>query len=338
VDRIAATVSALHIEIPSSDRLSIPGFTLGHGTDTEAMTGVTVILCPEGATAAADVRGTATGTRQFDSLRIGHSLNTLAHGVVLAGGSTYGLSCTDPVLEYLEQRGHGLETGFRRVPVVPTAILFDLGFGAPDASPSPALVEAALESAAAGRVSCGSVGAGTGATVGKVSGRERSMKGGFGFASFTFPGGPTVAAAVAVNAYGTVRDPHSGVPVAGARVAADSHELLDGESILERLDPGQRHPWESNTTLAVVMTDARLSKSEARKVCEMAFGGLYRTLSPALTLYDGDLVVTLSLGEVAAHIHQVGALAQRAVAEAILVGVREANGFGQLPAVRDLGG
>jgi L-aminopeptidase/D-esterase-like protein len=324
------------IEIPVSHRLTLDGFQIGHGSDAEAMTGVTVILCPEGATAAADVRGTATGTRQFDSLRIGHSLNTLAHGVVLAGGSAYGLSCTDPVLEHLESRGFGLETGFRKVPVVPTAILFDLGFGAPDASPSRELVEEALAAAASGAVPCGSVGAGTGATVGKVNGRERSMKGGFGLASLTFPGGPTVAAAVAVNAYGAVRDPRSGLPVAGARVAADSHEMLDGESVLERLDPGKSHPWESNTTLAVVMTDARLTKPEARKVCEMAFGGLYRTLSPALTLYDGDLLVTLSLGDVEAHIHQVGALAQRAVAEAILVGVREADGFGLLPAVRDL--
>ncbi len=323
-------------ELPISRRLTLAGFTLGHGSDTAAMTGVTVILCPEGATAAADVRGTATGTRQFDSLRIGHSLNSKAHAVVLAGGSTYGLSCSDAVLERLAARGYGLETGYRLVPVVPTAILFDLGFGDGNAAPSRALVEAALDSAATGDIECGSVGVGTGATVGKVNGRELAMKGGFGFASLTAPDGPTVAAAVAVNAYGCVRDPKSGAPVAGARAAADSHELLDGEALLEGLQPGKPHPWESNTTLAVVMTDARLTKAEARKVCEIAFGGIHRALSPALTLYDGDLIVTLALGDRAAHIHQVGVLAQRAVAEAILTGVREADGFGLLPAVRDL--
>ena len=323
-------------EIPLSRRLTLEGFTLGHGSDTEAMTGVTVILCPEGATAAADVRGTATGTRQFDSLRIGHSLNTKAHGVVLAGGSTYGLSCTDPVLERLSSQGYGLETGFRRVPVVPTAILFDLGFGDGGASPSRPLVETALDTASGGEIACGSVGAGTGATVGKINGRGNGMKGGFGFASLSVPDGPTVAAAVAVNAYGCVRNPRTGAPVAGARPSADSLELLDGEELLERIPPTPQHAWEGNTTLAVVMTDARLTKSEARKVCEIAFGGLHRALAPALTLFDGDLIVTLSRGDRRAHIHQVGALAQRAVAEAILSGVREADGFGVLPAVRDL--
>ncbi len=323
-------------DIPISRRLTIDGFTLGHGSDTDAMTGVTVVLCPEGATAAADVRGTATGTRQFDSLRIGHSINSKAHGVVLAGGSTYGLACSDPVLARLAAQGYGLETGFRLVPVVPTAILFDFGFGDGGAVPSHELVEAALDSAAAGEIECGSVGVGTGATVGKVDGRDRGMKGGFGFASLTVPDGPTVAAAVAVNAYGGVRDPLTGAPVAGARAAADSTEMIDAEAVLERLPPGELHPWESNTTLAVVMTDARLSKPEARKVCEIAFGGLHRALAPALTLYDGDLIVTLAMGECNAHIHQVGALAERAVAEAILTGVREADGFGLLPAVRDL--
>ena len=323
-------------DIPVESRLTLDGFTIGQGTDSVGMTGVTVILCPEGAIAAADVRGTATGTRQFDSLRIGHSLTTKAHAVVLAGGSAYGLSASDAVLERLASQGYGLDTGMRLVPVVPTAILFDLGFGDPEAVPSRALVESALDGAAAGEIARGSVGAGTGATVGKVQGRDLGMKGGFGFASLTAPGGPTVAAAVAVNAYGCVRHPESGAPVAGARAAVDSLELLDGEAILERMPPGKNHPWDSNTTLAVVMTDARLTKAEARKVCEIAFGGLHRTLSPALTLYDGDLIVTLSRGDVEANLHQVGALAQRAVSEAILSGVREADGFGLIPAVRDL--
>jgi L-aminopeptidase/D-esterase-like protein len=161
------------------------------------------------------------------------------------------------------------------------------------------------------------------------------MKGGFGFASLTVPGGPTVAAAVAVNAYGDIRR-LDGTLLAGCRTAPDSRELAGAERALAALPPDAEHPWEGNTTLAVVMTDAALTKGAALKVCQMAFGGFYRTLSPALSLYDGDLVVTLSTGRCRAHVHQVGVLAERAIAEAILAGVEAADGFGILPAVRDL--
>jgi L-aminopeptidase/D-esterase-like protein len=300
------------------------------------MTGVTVILCPQGATAAGEVRGTATGTRQFDSLVQPHHLASRAHAVVLAGGSGFGLSAADPVVAWLENEGYGFDTGRGVVPLVPTAILFDLAIGDNKARPGPSLVAEALDTAADGPVACGSVGAGTGATVGKANGLECAMKGGFGFASLTLPGGPTVAAAVAVNAFGDVRDPEDGLLVAGCRVTPESMELADARRVLASQSPDLEHPWEGNTTLAVVMTDASISKLGARKVCEMAFGGLYRSLAPALSLYDGDLVVTLATGQVEAHIHQVGILAEEAVARAIVRAVREADGFGLLPAVRDL--
>lgn len=324
-----------------SGRLDLPGFRLGHGSDRVGMTGVTVILCPEGVMAAAEVRGTATGTRQFDSLVASQHVASRAHAVVLAGGSGFGLSAADPVVDWLAARGYGFQTGIAPVPLVPTAILFDLGFGDPAARPAPALVERALASVLAsestGEVEVGSVGAGTGATVGKVLGLPQSMKGGFGFASLTVPGGPTVAAAVAVNAYGDVRG-LDGRLVAGCRTAPDSKELAGADRVLAALPPDQEHPWQGNTTLAVVMTDAVLTKAAALKVCQMAFGGFYRTLSPALSLVDGDLIVALSTGQVRAHVHQVGVLAERAVAEAILVAVRQADGFGLLPAVKDLEG
>jgi L-aminopeptidase/D-esterase-like protein len=318
-----------------SRRLEIPGFRLGHGSDTAGMTGLTVILCPDGATAAAEVRGTATGTRQFDALVAGQHVSSRAHAVVLAGGSAFGLSAADAVVDWLSGRGYGFPTGIVPVPLVPTAILFDLGFGDPAARPGRDLAEAALASAAAGEIAMGSVGAGTGATVGKVLGRENGMKGGFGFASLAVPGGATVAAAVAVNALGDVRR-LDGSLLAGCRTAPDSRELASAERVLAALPPETIDPWQGNTTLAVVMTDAKLSKGGALKVCQMAFGGFYRTLSPALTLYDGDLVVTLASGQRPAHIHQIGILAERAVAEAILVAVAAADGFGLLPAVRDL--
>jgi L-aminopeptidase/D-esterase-like protein len=327
--------------LPQPEReLTIAGITIGHGSDTVGMTGVTVVLCPEGVVGAAEVRGSATGTRQFDSLVGSHHLATRVQAVVLAGGSGFGLSAADAVVEALAKSGHGFDAGVARVPLVPTAILFDLGFGDPQAHPGRPLVEQALRSAAAGAVAVGSVGAGTGATVGKALGRECCMKGGIGFASLRVAsaGGPTVAALVAVNAFGDVRDPDSGRIVAGCRAAADSLRLAGAERVLAALPPGLGNPWEGNTTLAVVMTDAALSKRAALKVCQMAFGGLYRALSPALTLYDGDLVVTLTTGERPAHVHQVGVLAERAVAAAILVAVREADGFGLVPAARDLPG
>ena len=319
---------------PISRSLTLPGFTLGHGTDLDALTGVTVILCPEGALAAAEVRGSATGTRQFDSLVAAHHVAGKAQAVVLAGGSGYGLSAADPVVDWLAARGYGFQTGIVPVPLVPTAILFDLAFGKPVA-PGPAVVEAALAATASGEVTMGSVGAGTGATVGKALGPANGMKGGFGFASLTVPGGPTVAAAVAVNAFGDVRR-LDGTLLAGCRIAPDSRELVAAERFLANLPPEAAHPWEGNTTLAVVMTDAVLLKSSALKICQMAFGGFYRTLSPALSLYDGDLVVVLSSGERKAPINQIGVLAERAIAEAILAGVGEADGFGIVPAARDL--
>lgn len=322
-----------------SPYLEIPGFALGHGSDLDGKTGVTVVLCPDGALAAAEVRGSATGTRQFDSLVSAQHVASRAHAVVLAGGSGYGLSAAEPVVEWLAERGHGFQTGWLPVPLVPTAILFDLAFGAATARPTPELVQRALDSAASALedgsgnrapVPVGSVGAGTGATVGKAKGPECGMKGGFGFAALTLTGGPTVAAAVAVNAFGDVRD-LEGKTLAGCRTGPGDGRLADAEAVLAHQPPESVHTWEGNTTLAVVLTDAKLSKTALLKVCQMAFGGLYRTLAPALSLFDGDLVVTLSSARRPAHVNQIGVLAQRAVAEAILVAAREAEGFGLLP-------
>jgi len=323
--------------LPKFDgRLEIPGFRLGHGTDAVGMTGVTVILCEEGALAAAEVRGSATGTRQFDSLVSPLHVSSKAHAMVLAGGSGFGLAAAEPVVEALAADEKGFRTPLGVVPIVPTAILFDLGFGDAGARPDTGLVRRALASARRGAVACGSVGAGTGATVGKARGLECAMKGGFGFASMRAANGVSVAAAVAVNAFGDVRDPASGRVVAGCRRSARSHVLVGADRELAALPADTPHPWQGNTTLAVVMTDAILDKAAALKVCQMAFGGFYRSLLPALSLFDGDLLVTLASGRLAANLHQVGVLAVRAVAEAIAVAVRAAYGFGLLPAVTDL--
>jgi len=317
-------------------RLEIPGFRLGHGTDAVGMTGVTVILCEEGALAAAEVRGSATGTRQFDSLVSPLHVSSKAHAVVLAGGSGFGLAAADPVVEALEADDKGFRTPLGVVPIVPTAILFDLGFGDARARPDAALVRRAIAAARRGPVACGSVGAGTGATVGKARGLECAMKGGFGFTAMRAANGVSVAAAVAVNAFGDVRDPTSGRVIAGCRRSAGSQALVGADRELAALPADTPHPWQGNTTLAVVMTDAVLDKPSALKVCQMAFGGFYRALSPALSLFDGDLLVTLASGRVEANLHQVGVLAERAVAEAIVLAVRAADGYGLLPSVSDL--
>ncbi len=318
-------------------RLEIPGFRLGHGTDAVGMTGVTVILCEEGALAAAEVRGSATGTRQFDSLVSPLHVSSKAHAVVLAGGSGFGLAAAEPVVEMLAADGKGFKTPLGVVPIVPTAILFDLGFGDAGARPDAAVVRRAVAGARRGPVACGSVGAGTGATVGKARGLECAMKGGFGFTALRAANGVSVAAAVAVNAFGDVRDPSTGRTLAGCRRSPRSHALVGADRELAALPADSPHPWQGNTTLAVVMTDAVLDKPAALKVCQMAFGGFYRALVPALSLFDGDLLVTLASGRVAANMHHVGVLAERAVAQAIAVAVRAADGFGLLPAVADLG-
>ena len=319
-----------------SASLGVEGFLIGHGSDRRGMTGVTVVLCPEGVMASAEVRGTATSTRQFDALIRSNHVGTKVHGLVLAGGSAFGLSAADSVCAWLAERGHGLATDFGPVPSVPTAILFDLGFGDREARPTPELVKEAIRTATAGEVACGSVGAGTGATVGKALGQDHAMKGGFGLASCTCEDGLSVAAAVAVNSFGDVRDPETGDILAGCRAAPDSHELVGADRVFATLPSDSSTRWQGNTTLAVVMTDAALDRGETRKVCEMAFGGFYRSLLPALTVFDGDLLVTLASGRRPAHVHRVGMLAERAVAHAVVAAAREADGFGLLPSVSDL--
>lgn len=332
--------------------LDIPGFRIGHAGDPTGMTGVTVVACEDGAVGAASVWGSATGTRQFDSLTSPHHPAPGVHALVFSGGSAFGLSAADGVVEALGARGVGLPSHDGGViPLVPTAILFDLAFGDPRARPGAPMARDALAAAASGSIPVGSVGAGTGATVGKTLGPARATKGGFGFAALRGAAGVTVAAAVAVNAYGDVVDPGSGRIVAGARMSEGGFELADSRRVLAGLPPDVVHPWDrsrdpdaeggsptipGNTTLAAVLTDADLPKTLLFKVCQMAFGGLYRCLAPALTLYDGDLVVALSTRRTPAHPHAVGVLAEEAIVRAILRAVRSADGFGVLPTARDL--
>lgn len=305
----------------------VPGITVGHWTDTQAVTGCTVVLCPQGAVTGGEVRGSAPGTRETDLLRPMHLVQEV-HGIVFSGGSAFGLDAASGVVRFLEERGHGFDTGTARVPIVPAAVLYDLNIGSAKVRPGPEQgYQACL--AAGAEVEEGSVGAGTGATVGKVLGIERATKGGLGTCSLRL-GDLIVAALAVVNAFGDVIDPRSGRVLAGPREGdkvLSTVELLKSQTL--------EMPW-SSTTLGVVATSARLSKEEANKLAQMAHSGLARTIIPCYTMYDGDAIFALSLGQEHADITVLGTLAAEVVAEAVLRAVGQARGLGGLPSAREL--
>ena len=310
----------------------IPGIRVGHASDLEAVTGCTAIVCEAGAVGGVDVRGSASGSEEVGTLHPLH-ITDRVHGIVLAGGSAFGLEAASGVRRYLAARGVGFVFGGQHIPIVPAAILFDLGIGRPDVRPGLEMGEAAAAAATAEAVEEGSVGAGTGATVGKLLGMGCAMKGGVGSATVRLGGGVLVAALVAVNAAGDVRDPATGKIVAGARKSPESREFLDTEAEMLRREPPGRPPdlAPHNTTLAVVATNARLAKVQATKLAQLASLGMARTIFPVNTMADGDTVFALSLGERAADINALGVAAAQAVAESILRAVRLARSLGGVP-------
>jgi L-aminopeptidase/D-esterase-like protein len=311
----------------------VPGVAVGHFTDTRRPTGCTAVLTEEGAVCGVDVRGGAPGSRETALL---DPVNTVAavHGILLAGGSAFGLDAASGVMRFLEERGRGFAVGALRVPIVPAAILFDLGVGDARIRPDAAAGYAAAIGAASGPVAEGNVGAGDGATVGKLWGMEHAMKGGLGTASVRLPNGLVVAAVVAVNAVGDVRDPEGGRLLAGAR-SADGRSLRGS---MRALIAGDAPPavMGGNTTLAVVATNATLTKAQATRVATMAQDGLARTIEPVHTPWDGDTVFALATGRMAASELLVGALAAEVTARAIVRGIRSATGLPGLPAASGL--
>ncbi|MFB3829678.1 MAG: P1 family peptidase [Bryobacteraceae bacterium] len=305
----------------------IPGIRVGHASDYSGVTGCTVVLCGPGAVGGVDVRGSASGAEELETLRPGHVADRV-HAVVLAGGSAFGLEAASGVRRYLEQKGVGFATGFAVVPIVPCAILYDLGIGKPGARPTREMGEAAAAAATAGPVPEGAVGAGTGATVGKLFGMDRAMKSGIGGATAPLGGGALVSALVAVNAFGDVRDPATGKLIAGARAARDSMDLADTEAHIKR---GARGGFPRNTTLAVVATNARLDKVQAAKLAQLAGLGMARAIFPVNTMYDGDVVFALSLGQAEADVNALGIAAAEAVSQAIVRAVQLAPTLAGVP-------
>jgi len=314
---------------------AVQGISVGHHTLTERPTGCTVVLTGAGAVAGVDVRGAAPGTRETDLL---NPLNLVdqVHAIVLAGGSAFGLDAASGVMRYLDERKIGFPTQYGVVPIVPAAILFDLGVGDAHVRPTADCGYAAAKAATDGPVPQGNVGAGAGATVGKLLGMDRAMKGGVGSAAITIPGGLTVAALVAVNAFGDIVDPATGRVVAGVRTP-DGRGLADAR-VLTQSGATQKNPIGENSTIGVVATNARLTKAQATKVAQMAHDGLARAIAPVHSMNDGDTLFALATGRwaQAADVNVVGALAADVVAEAVLNAVRQATGIAGLPALRDL--
>jgi L-aminopeptidase/D-esterase-like protein len=314
----------------------VAGITVGHWTNLEAGTGCTVIICPPGTVGGVDVRGSAPGTRETDLL---DPINLVQQvdAIVLSGGSAYGLAAADGVMRWLEEHGRGIDVGVGRVPIVPAAVIFDLPLLRADVRPGADAGYAACQAAGAGPVAQGNIGAGTGATVGKAAGFNLATKGGLGCASVQTPGGIVVAALAVANAFGEVRDPATGQIVAGPRNPEggffDTVQIL--VNVFGQTFAGPRQG--SNTTLAVVATNAALTKSAATKVAQMGHDGLARTIYPVHTMFDGDTIFALSAGEKVADTNLVGALAADVIAQAVLAAVRAAESLGGLPAARDLG-
>jgi L-aminopeptidase/D-esterase-like protein len=298
-----------------------------------------VILTRDGAVGAVDVRGGGPGTREIALLDPVASMQEV-HAVVLSGGSAFGLDAASGVMRYLDERDIGYRVGDKVVPIVVGAILYDLGLeGDVKIRPGPECGYAAAEAAGPGPVAEGSVGAGAGATVGKIGGRGRAMKGGFGTASLTLNDGLTVGAAVAVNAVGDVIDPATGEVVAGVRTQ-DGLALADARSMLRLGAAVPDAGAGTNTTIGVVATNAALTKVQATKVAQMAQVAVARTTYPAHTPRDGDAIFALATGRLTATVDLtlVGALAADVLAEAILRAVRMADGLPGFPSVRDLAG
>ncbi len=327
---------------------AVAGLELGHHTLSGRPTGCTVIVARAGAVGGVDVRGGSPGTRELGLLDPVSRIE-LVNAVVLSGGSAFGLSVADGVMRYLEEEDVGHRVGSKVIPIVVGAILYDLGLeGEERIRPGPDCGYAAASSASNSMGAEGSIGAGAGATVGKMRGLDRSMRGGFGTASITLASGLTVAAAVAVNAVGDIVDPRTGEVVAGARSSPSGTDFVDMRRVL-RGEGGEPSDDEeapdidaqagANTTLGVVATNAVLTKVEATKIAQMAQDGFARAIYPAHTPGDGDTVFSLGTGvwEGDTDVSLIGALAADVVAEAILRAVRMADGLPGIPSVADLG-
>ena len=339
---LLAPVAPSQSPAPNHTLTAVSGLRVGHYTLIERPTGCTVILAEQGAVGGVDVRGSAPGTRETDLLNPTNLVEKV-HAIVLAGGSAFGLASAEGVVKYLEDKHVGFPTGAGVVPIVPAAILYDLQVGNGSIRPGADCGLAAARAATTDPVQEGNVGAGAGATVGKLLRSDRAMKGGIGSAAIELPGGIVVAALVAVNAVGNIVDPATGRFIAGARTD-DGRGLADLRTMLRReSSPGgvlQPRPDASieNTTIGVVATNATLTKAQATKLAQMAHDGYARAIYPAHTMIDGDAIFALATGtrNGAVDLSRLGAMAADATSDAIVSAIRAATSIPGYPAARDL--
>lgn len=311
----------------------MPGIKVGHCTLTARPTGCTVVITEEGAVAGLDQRGAAPATRETDLLDPANTAQQV-HAIVLSGGSAFGLDAASGVMKYLEGRGIGFDTRVAKVPLVPAASLYDLAVGGkPHIRPDAECGYRAAAAASDGPVTEGNVGAGAGATIGKLGGAP--MKAGIGTASITMPDGLIVAALVAVNAVGDIIDPATGQVVAGVRTE-DGRALADARKLVRAGRAARARPGQ-NTTIGVVATNASLTKAEATWMAQMAYDGCARAISPH-TVFDGDTIFALAtrVQSARADLSTIGALAAEMMADAIVRAARQATGIPGYPAARDL--
>ena len=300
----------------------VPGIRLGHSHDESAKTGCTVILPDQPATAGVDVRGSAPGSREIEVLKPVRLVQKL-HGILLTGGSAFGLNAAGGVQKYLEERGIGFDVGVTKVPIVPTAVIFDLSVGSPWVRPTPEMAYQTCLDASATEQGEGRIGAGCGATIGKIRGQAFSMFGGIGMASWR-QGDLVVGALVVLNCLGDVVDPKSGKLIAGAR--SDEGGFLDTVTYVKTNPEARFSSWE-NTVLAVVASNASFARDAVTKIAQMAQDGIAQAIRPSHTPFDGDMVFAISTGEVKAEVLTVGSVAAELVAEAIVRAAKAGNGL-----------
>lgn len=300
----------------------VPGVKVGHAEKREGITGCSVILVEDGAVCGVDVRGSAPGTRETDALDPINEIQQV-HGICLAGGSAFGLDAATGVMHYLEEQGVGVDAGVTKIPIVPSAVLFDLFIGDAHIRPSAQMGYKAAKNAKIGAFANGNIGAGYGATVGKLAGPQFCMKGGLGNSSLVGKDGLIVGAMVAVNAVGDIKDPTTRTTIAGARNRATG-QWLDSCSHLEEHGQSQALAG-TNTTIGVVAMNAKLTKAEAKKIAQLAQNALARTIYPVHTMLDGDTIFVLGTGQQTYPVDYIGHLATKVVEEAIIAGVKGAT-------------
>ena len=315
---------------------SVPGIEAGHYTDLQNATGCTVVLCRRGAVGGVDVRGGSPGTRETDLLQPSRRVDQL-FAVTLSGGSAFGLDAASGVMAWLEEQDIGYRvTPDVIVPIVSSAIIYDLGLVSSRVRPGPKEGRSAVAAASRERLPEGTIGAGTGATVAKTGGTHRAVKGGLGAASLQLPGGATVGAVVVVNSIGGIRDPYKGQLVAGPR--REDGTFDDPVGILLEESQSRLPSGPVNTTIGVVATDAKLTREEANYLARVSHNGLSMTIHPCHTIRDGDTMFAMATGEFAGDVDltTLGAAAAEVSAQAVLRAIRLATGLGGIPAVSEL--